>query len=86
MSKKYLAQIKSTPAYLGKLYCLDCNIKLYVENNTLYADFSESAQHEYIAPFNNGDDIYELFFNEFVYPVSIEYKDYCDSWIFSEVE
>lgn len=86
MTKKYTVQIRDTASKLGKLYCLESNIKLYVEDCTLYADFSESAQHEYIAPFNNGDDIYELFFNEFVYPVSIEYKDYCDSWIFSEAE
>ena len=80
----YLAQIKDTAANLGKLYCLQCNIKLYVENCTLYADFPESEQHAEITPFENGGDMYEVFFKEYLYPNLQEYKDFCDSWIITE--
>lgn len=86
MSKKYTLQIKDTASNISRLCCFEGKIKLYVEDSVLYADFHEGEQHEYISPFKNGDDIYELFFNEYVYPVSQEYQDICDSWIITEAK
>lgn len=60
---------------LAQVYCKLLDIKLYVENNSLLADIStminlagylNEPKIAYISPFKNGDNIYILFFDNYL--------------------
>ena len=63
-----------TAESLAKMYCQFVDFKLYVVNNLLLADCStlcKLTHHEeittaYIAPFKQGDNMYSLFFENYL--------------------